>query len=366
MRLLAIDDVREDVVLARSVPSGRPDGVPLLRAGATVGAALAARIAASGVGGVWIDDDLGRDIAPLPEFPADAIGIALHATTAALDDAPRALAAGRELDARFMRELQDAAGEFADAVLSYPGDLCPISDVAVARATAPWHAVRVALLGAFIGMRALAKTGWIDYQGVQRFDGLEERLSTLILGLLVHDIGATTDGEAGACMAPESEQTPEHVAKGLSLFAAESAPMAMRAAIQSHHERWDGTGYPQGKIRDTTAMNARIAAIADTFDALVATGGVRTPLPPHAAVRTIAQAAGSQFDPALVAHFEALVMPYPVGHELCLPDGRSAVVVSLPVGDRFRPTVRLQVDGGPIVELVADLLPGRVGVGAAA
>lgn len=365
MRFLAIDRVAGDVVLARSVPSGRPDGIPLLRAGATVGAGLASRIAASGVNAIWIDDAIGRGIEPPPEFPADVIGIAHHAATAALEAAPRALAAGRELDARFMRELQDAAGEFAEAVLSYPGELCPISDFAVGRATAPWHAVRVALLGAFIGRRALTKTGWIDYQGVQRFDGLEERLSTLILGLLVHDSGAPAVDGDGACMAPESEQTPEHVASGLALFAAESAPMAMRAAIQSHHERWDGAGYPDRKVRDTAALNSRIAAIADAFDALVATGGGRMPLPPHAAVRTITQAAGAQFDPALVAHFEALVMPYPVGHELVLPDGRSAVVVALPVGDRFRPTVRLQVDSGPIVELVADLLPSDVSAAAA-
>jgi HD-GYP domain-containing protein (c-di-GMP phosphodiesterase class II) len=370
MRFVPIDRVDQQIVLARGVPSERPDGVPLLRAGASVSSTLALRVAAAGVRGIWADDELGREIVPPPEFPADVIGIALHAVTRALEAAPGAIAAQRELDDKIVRGLQEAAGELADAVLSYPAEDCPISDVPVARATAPWHAVRVALLGAFIGRRALSKSGWIDYQGVQRFDGLDERLSTLAMGLLVHDIAvASAPGSApelSGYMTLESEQDVEHVSAGVALFAPTSTPAALRAAIQSHHERWDGCGYPQHKCRDATAVNARIAAIADAFDSLVATGDGRLPLPVHAAVRAIDQGGGTRFDPLLVAHFAALVPPYPVGHELRLPDGRAAVVAQLPSGDRLRPTVRLRSAAGTIVELVADLAPVAVTTGLAA
>jgi hypothetical protein len=346
MRFVPIDSVTEEVVLARNVPSERPDGAPLLRSGARVGDSMVKRIAGLGISGVWIDDELGRDIEPPPEFPGDVLGIALHAVTRAIDAAPRAAASKQNLDAKIVRGLQEAAGDIADAVLSYPGQTCPISDLPVSVATPPWHAVRVAVLGTFIGRRVLTKSGWIDYQGVQRFDGFDERLSTLALGLLAHDIGAMPSA-VGPWMTPEHEQDAEHV---------------NRAAFVSHHERWDGLGYPDRKCGDATALNARIAAIADGYDALVATGGDRAPVPVHAAVQAIGDEAGGRFEPAMVAHLKALVPPYPIGHELRLPDRRSGVVVKLPPGDGLRPTIRLHSASGPIVELVADLTsPGLVG-----
>jgi hypothetical protein len=359
MRFVSTAAIVEKLELARNVPSERPDGAPLLRAGTVVSPELAARAAASGICGIWVEDELGREITPPPEFPADVVGSALHAARRAFDAAPAAIAAGRELDNTLVRALQQAAGDLADAVLEYPADECPFSDIAVRRATPQWHAVRVALLGTFVGRRALSKSGWIDYQGVQRFDALDERLSTLALGLLVHDIGVPPWSAHGsgptACMELESEQDVEHLNRGVSLFAAESTHAAMRVVIQSHHERWGGQGYPERKCRDATAVNARIAAIADVYDALIATGAGREPLPVHAAVGRIEQGAGADFDPSLVAHFQALMPPYPVGHELTLPDLRSAVVVALPPGDALRPTVRVHSESAPSVELVADL-----------
>ncbi len=369
MRFVSIDSVTDEVVLARNVPSERPDGAALLRAGTKVNPSIAARLAGSGIRGAWIDDELGLEITPPPEFPADVIGIALQATRRALEAAPVAIGARRELDIKLVRSLQDAAGEIADAVLAYPANECPVADFAVAVATAPWHAVRVAVLGTFIGRRELVKSGWIDYQGVQRFDGFDERLSALAMGLLVHDIGvppwAAGLGTHVGCMAPESEQDPDHVHRGASLFAAESTAAAMRVAIRSHHERWDGQGFPDRKCRDATAINARIAAIADAYDGMIATGVERRSLPGHGAVQSIERGSATRFDPSLVAHFKALVPPHPVGHEVHVPDGRVGVVVKLPHGDRLHPTVRLRSASGPIVEFVADMTAGEPSAAAA-
>jgi hypothetical protein len=88
---------------------------------------------------------------------------------------------------------------------------------------------------------------------------------------------------------------------------------------------------------------------------MIAAGDDRQPLANHAAAALIAAGAGLRFDPELVAHFSALVAPYPLGHEVTLPDGRDGVVAKLPRGDRLHPTVRLRSASGPIVELVADM-----------
>jgi HD-GYP domain-containing protein (c-di-GMP phosphodiesterase class II) len=156
-------------------------------------------------------------------------------------------------------------------------------------------------------------------------------------------------------MIAESDQPVEHVRLGAALFPARNTHAVVRIVIHSHHERWDGLGYPQRKHHDATALNARIAAIADAYDAMIAAGDDRQPLANHAAAALIAAGAGLRFDPELVAHFSALVAPYPLGHEVTLPDGRDGVVAKLPRGDRLHPTVRLRSASGPIVELVADM-----------
>jgi hypothetical protein len=359
MRFIELDRLRDEVVLARNLPSDRPSGALLLRAGTTVTASLARRIADEGSTGLWIEDELGAGIEPTPEFPADVVGLALHAVGEALAAAPRAIARQRELEPQIVRRLREAGDEIADAVLEYPADQCPLSDMPATVASASWHAVRVALLGAFIALRALTQSGWVDYQGTRRFDRFDERLSTLAFGLLVHDVGVAPPAVPAAGMVPEADQDPAHTSRGSALFAAENTPAAARVVIHSHHERWNGSGYPEGKYGDAAAQNARIAAIADCYDALRASRPGGTPEPIHAAVEQITTADGHLFDPALLAHFTALVPPHQVGHTLVLPDGRDAVVVSLPRGDRLRPTVRLRDGSGAIIELVADMNAAR-------
>jgi HD-GYP domain-containing protein (c-di-GMP phosphodiesterase class II) len=106
------------------------------------------------------------------------------------------------------------------------------------------------------------------------------------------------------------------------------------------------------------STNARIAAVADHYDAMIcARAGAEAAAPVHAAVRTIEQAGGSQFDPAIVRHFSDLVLPYPVGHPVVLPDGRPGVIARVDPGDRMRPTVRALSSTDGIIELVADFSP---------
>ena len=71
----------------------------------------------------------------------------------------------------------------------------------------------------------------------------------------------------------------------------------------SHHERWDGSGYPQGLAGDTIPLPARIAAIADVFDALTHARPYKKAWNLKKAVEVIEQESGRQFDPNLVAAF---------------------------------------------------------------
>jgi len=81
--------------------------------------------------------------------------------------------------------------------------------------------------------------------------------------------------------------------------------LTMAATIaQFHHERWDGTGYPTGLAKDRIPLPARIASVADVYDALTSKRPYKEAWSPSRAKQTIDEAAGTQFDPVVVAAFD--------------------------------------------------------------
>ena len=75
---------------------------------------------------------------------------------------------------------------------------------------------------------------------------------------------------------------------------------------------------------------------------------------PHVGVHIIRQGAGTQFCTSVVRHFRAVVMPYPVGHDVVLPDGRRGVVAAVDPLDPDRPTVRVP-EGRAFEEVKVDM-----------
>ncbi len=77
-------------------------------------------------------------------------------------------------------------------------------------------------------------------------------------------------------------------------------------AIRSHHERWDGMGYPDKLARSEIPLGARIVAVADAFDVMTSTRSYKQPIPVTEARAEIAECAGSQFDPEVARAFLAV------------------------------------------------------------
>ena len=79
-----------------------------------------------------------------------------------------------------------------------------------------------------------------------------------------------------------------------------------REVVRSHHERWDGKGYPDGLGTDDIPLPARVFAVADTLDALTTARPYRPASPIEEARRLIVEERGTQFDPAVVDAFMAM------------------------------------------------------------
>jgi HD-GYP domain-containing protein (c-di-GMP phosphodiesterase class II) len=91
---------------------------------------------------------------------------------------------------------------------------------------------------------------------------------------------------------------------------------AEKGIIRHHHERFDGTGYPDGLKGNEIPLLARIVAVADAYDAMTTTRSYRRALPASFAMNELQRCKGSQFDPkivdALVIAIEQELFPLPV------------------------------------------------------
>lgn len=78
------------------------------------------------------------------------------------------------------------------------------------------------------------------------------------------------------------------------------------AIVRSHHERWDGAGYPDGLAGEAIPMGARILAVADSYDAMTSARPYRPGMAPERALKILHEGAKTQWDPAAVAAFLTL------------------------------------------------------------
>jgi len=141
--------------------------------------------------------------------------------------------------------------------------------------------------------------------------GLEERFSIHITAHL-HDIGKIgipeTMLEKNGPLSPEEwEIMKTHAAKGGDILMQVKSLAPLVSAVRHHHERFDGSGYPDGLSGENIPYCARIIGLVDAYDAMTSPRPYRPGITHAAALAEIRGGSGSQFDPGLVAAFESLV-----------------------------------------------------------
>ncbi len=193
----------------------------------------------------------------------------------------------RDIDRRNMR----VEGTFLDVVRQW-GESIESKD-----AYTQGHCVRVADLGCAIARQL----GWDD-----------RRLFWFRVGALLHDVGKIDIppeilNKPDRLTSEEWAMMRSHPEAGVELLRGIDFPEDVLPIVLSHHEKWDGSGYPHGLAGESIPVSARILGLADVYDALATDRSYKPGFPHEEAMDIMRRNIRTHFDPALFAEFEVAV-----------------------------------------------------------
>ena len=297
-----------------------------------------ARIRALGVAEVSIDTTRGLDpdAAPAATAPGrpDLAGPpppAVHTASKATSPPERARNLHREaneivrnllVDVRLGRQIEiekvePLVARIVDSIFASADALLPLARLKQHDNYTFQHSVSVCAL-----MTAFART-----LGLPR-----ETIREIAIGALLHDVGKARIpdeilNKPGKLTDAEFEQMKSHVVQSKLILMATPgiSPIALEVAAQ-HHERFDGSGYPNRLAGDAISLYGRMAAIVDVYDAITSERVYHKGMPPTEALRKLLEWSSNHFEPRLAQAFIRSVGIYPTGALVRLESKRLAVV----------------------------------------
>ena len=150
----------------------------------------------------------------------------------------------------------------------------------------------------------------------------EQEIESIRIGALLHDIGKIGVPDAiltkpGKLTAQEFDCIRRHPLLGQAILSDISMFRPEAQLVRSHHENWDGNGYPDGRAEEDIPLGARVIQIADCLDAMLMERSYKSSYCPDKMINELISSAGTQFDPRLAAvavnwcrqHGELLILP---------------------------------------------------------
>lgn len=215
----------------------------------------------------------------------------------------------------------------------------------------------------------------------------EDTIISLAAGGLLMDVGKRRLPETllqyqGSLSPDEVQHIRSHVAEGLSIVgSAGITDQDVLDIVGTHHERHDGSGYPNRLIGSNIPISGRMLGIVDAYDAMISARPYRAAISRHHAVRQLYAARDTLFQAELVEQFQVCMGVYPTGSLVELTSGEIAMVMAQNQVRRLRPRVVLlstpskqptnefrvldlmeQITGRPVIEIARSLPAGDYGL----
>jgi HD-GYP domain-containing protein (c-di-GMP phosphodiesterase class II) len=245
-----------------------------------------------------------------------------------------------------MRRLSKLLNSLIDEIMASDIAVVNIMDVKEFDLYTYQHSVNVCVLSCVIGL-------------VYNFSRKE--MFNLALAAILHDVGKIRIDKAilnkpGKLTAEEFELVKRHSLDGYNILKQRGAfPGEVLAAILQHHERYDGSGYMDGRRGGEIQLFAQIIAVVDVYDAITSKRPYHEPILPSEAYEYIMGNAGRAFSMEIVDAFTKKVAPFPLGAQVRLSNGETGVVYKNHSDFLMRPLIRLHPPPGSLESRYPDL-----------
>lgn len=339
MRLVSIDMITPEMKIARAIyqqgtlilPEGRDDVtkfIPSLRN--------------MGIEYVYVEDGKSAGI-EIPDAIAERTRINCKQI---LQETIQQFSLTDKLETK---ELEACVNKVVADILENPGVQVSLNDIASNDEYTYTHSVSTMVYALMIARR-------LNYS--------EQMMSVLGMGALLHDIGKMLiDQEVmfktGGLSQQEYEYVKKHSTYGYqALRRIPTVPEQVCKIAYMHHERLDGSGYPQGLCGEEINEYIRIVSIADVYDALTTDRCYRKKWPANRAMEFLMMKSSREFDPRLVGVFAQQLAVYPNGSMVKLSNQHIAIVSRQNQSMPLRPVVRViqNAEGEDIVPYELDLM----------
>jgi HD-GYP domain-containing protein (c-di-GMP phosphodiesterase class II) len=342
MRFVPASCLREGMQVAKTLYGKNNE--KLLVAGATLNEHLINSLQKMKYAGLYIDDDYSRDIEIISTISEDLRIETMNGIKKIFTEAT----AGSGFIKTRNEDIKKQVDIIVDELLDNKHMMVNMIDLKCFDNYTYSHSVNVAVLSLIIGVAL----------GLDRHS-----LSRLGLGAILHDIGKVFIdkdilNKPGPLTDEEFTEMKKHSQLGY-VYAKEKfqLPAASYSGIIDHHEKYNGSGYPNAKAGNLISLFGRIIIIADIYDALSSERPYRKAMSPSESMEYILGNSETFFDPHLVEVFIRKVAPYPVGTTVRLSNGYIAIVLENYPQFCLRPRIRvIKIDGREVAPFELNLM----------
>ena len=334
MRFVTINSLKEGMVIAKPILGN--NGEILLHSGVVLREPYIIRLKEMGFPGIYIEDTLSKDI-----NVSDLIDPNLRSNCIkAIKDLYTDLINGKLISEKIVKEIGMLLDEVIDNILNNSELIVNIIDLKSYDDYTYSHSVNVCILSLSIGcVMGLSKS----------------ILFKLGMAALMHDLGKVFIpkeilNKTGELSRNEYEIIKSHPYKGYQVLKENHLfPYYSCIGVLHHHERYNGTGYPNELTGTDISLLGRIITVADVYDALTSDRPYRKAMFPSEAIEYIMGGGGTLFDPDITRIFTRIVAPYPIGTCVILSNNDIGIVVKNYTDCCMRPLIRIIKHNGEYV-----------------
>lgn len=334
MRYMPIARVEDGMALGQDIYDG--EGKLILAKHLILNEEHIANLVSLGFPGIYIDDEFTENLIIPQVIRPEVKSEALKKVHDLFLDNPNLPMEQQNLQKVVMDVMED--------VLNNGDIMCNMMDVKTYDDYTYFHSVNVAVLAAMIGAACNMN---------------QAELNILTTAAMLHDVGKRFVEQDVLCARRELSEEERLLIKQHPKLGYEflkdnfEFDSEVYDAVLLHHEAYNGGGYPMQKSGIEIPIYARIIKLVDVYDALTSKVPYHEAVSPSEAVEYIMANAGAEFDPELVNVFMRKISVYPIGCEVELSDGRTAIVMENYREFILRPKIKIIPDG-EIIDLKSD------------